>query len=86
MKTLAGFGSFSIVREEQDEFLFKETTSILTLSDERVGLGGNDTDSTTLTSLSKGRVGSTTDESGLTTWSTSEESRDNLLSLVEITC
>ena len=56
MKTLAGFSSFSTIREEQDEDLVKATTSILTLSDERVGSGGDDIDSTT--SLSEGRVGS----------------------------
>ena len=43
--------------------MVKETTSVLTLSDERVGSGGNDIDSTT--SLSKGRVGSIIDETEL---------------------
>ena len=57
MKNSAGFGSFSIGREEQDEDLVKATTLVLTLSDERVGSGGDDIDSTTLTSLSKVRVG-----------------------------
>ena len=52
--TSVGFGSFSTGREEQDEYFVKETTSVLTLSDERVGMGGDDIDSTTLTSLSKG--------------------------------
>ena len=74
MKTSVGFGSLSTRRWDED--CVKVTTSVLTLSDERVGLGGNDTESTTLTSLCKGRVGSTIDKS---------ESRDNLLSLVGIT-
>ena len=53
MKNFASFSSFSTVREEQDKDLVKATTSILTLSDEIVGLGGADIESTTLTSLSK---------------------------------
>ena len=66
MKTSAGFSLFSTRREEQDEYLVKETTLVLTLSDKRVGSGGDDIDSTPSTSLFKGRVGSTTDESELT--------------------
>ena len=84
MKTSVGLGSLSTGREEQDEYLVKETTSVLTLSNERVVLGGNDIDSTT--SLFEGRVGSIIDKNELITWSTSEESRDNLLSLVGFTC
>ena len=85
-KNFDSLSSFSIGREEQDEDLVRETTSVLTLSDERVGLGGYDVDLTTLTSLSKGRVGSTTDKSESTAWSTSGGSRDKLQSLVGITC
>ena len=81
MKTSAGFSSFSTGREEQDEDFIKETTSVLTLFDERVRSGGNDIKSTI--SLSKGRVGSIIDETELITWSTNEEWRDNLLSLVD---
>ena len=39
------------------------TTSVLTLSDERVGSGGDDIKLTTLASLFKGRMGSIMDES-----------------------
>ena len=47
--------------------MVKETTSVLTLSDERVGSGGDDINLTTLTSLFEVRVGSTKDGLGLTT-------------------
>ena len=67
IKTSAGFSSFSTGREEQDEDLVKATTSVLTLSNERVGSDGDDIDSTTLTSLSKRRVGSTRGETRSTT-------------------
>ena len=40
--------------------MVNKNTSVLTLSDERVGSGGDDIESTTLTSLLKGRVGGTT--------------------------
>ena len=83
-ENLVGFGSFSIVREEQDKDLVKETTSVLTLFDEIVGLGGNDINSTT--SLFEGRVGSVIGETELISSSTNEESKDNILSLVGITC
>ena len=60
MKTLAGLNPLSTRRVGQDEYCVKVTTSILTLFDERVVLGGNDTNLTTLTSLSEGRVARTT--------------------------
>ena len=47
MKNSAGFSSLSIVIEEQDEYLVKVTTSVLTLSHERVGSSGVDIDLTT---------------------------------------
>ena len=56
MKNSAGWFSLLIRREGQDEDCVEVTTSILTLSNERVGSCGYDIDSTTLTSLSKGRV------------------------------
>ena len=62
MEISEGFSSFSTWREEHDEYLVKETTSVLTLSEERVGSGGDEIDSTNLTSLSKGRAGSTINE------------------------
>ena len=90
-KNSAGFSSLLSRREGKDEYYTKVTTSILTLSDERVGSGGDDIESTTLTSLSKGRVGrnicsslskervgSTEDGAGSTTLSTNGRSRDNL--------
>jgi len=60
-KTSVGFSSFSTRREEQDEDLVKVTTSFLELLNERVGSCRHDVESTTLTSLFKGRVGSTKD-------------------------
>ena len=75
MKTSAGFSSFSTRREEQDEYLVKETTSVLTLFDERVGSGGDDIELNTLTSIFKGRVVSTMNESELTTWNSLFEGR-----------
>ena len=68
MKTSVGWFSLSIRREGQDEDYVKGTTSVSTLSYEIVGFGGDDIDSTTLTSVFKGRVGSITDEPELTTW------------------
>ena len=66
-KNSAGFSSFSTRREEHDEYFVKATTSVLTLSDERVGSGEDDVDLITSTSLFKRRVGSTKDGLGLTT-------------------
>ena len=66
MKTLAGWFSLLIKREGQDEYYVRETTSISTLSGERVGSGGDDIDLTILTSLSKGTLGSTEVKNGLT--------------------
>ena len=60
MKTSDGWFSLSIRREGQYKDYVKGTTSVSTLSYEIVGFGGDDIDSTTLTSLSKGRVGQTT--------------------------
>ena len=62
MKTSAGWFSILIKREGKDEDYVEGNTSLSTLSDERVGLGGDDIDSTTWTSLFKGRMGLTTDE------------------------
>ena len=47
-KTLSSFNSLLTRREGQDEDCIK-VTSVLTLSDERVGSGRDDIDSTTLT-------------------------------------
>ena len=44
MKTSAGWFSPSIRREGEDEDCVEMTTSVLTLSDERVGLGGDEID------------------------------------------
>ena len=46
-------------REGEDKDCVEGTTSVSTLSNKILGSGGDDLDSTTLTSLSKGRVGST---------------------------
>ena len=57
-KASAGFSSLSTGRWY--EYCVKVTNSVLTLLDERVGLGGDDIHSTILISLFKGRVGWTT--------------------------
>ena len=57
MKTSTGFSSLSARREGKDEYYVEATTLVSTLSDERVGSGGDDIDSTTLTLLSKRGVG-----------------------------
>ena len=77
-KTSAGWFSLSTGREGEDEDCVEETTLVSTLSDERVGLGGNDTNSTTLASLSKRRVESTRGKDGSIASSTNGMSRDNL--------
>ena len=86
MKTSIGYSSFSTIREEQDADLVKVTTSVLTFSNEKVGSGGDDINSTTLTSLFKGRLGSTMDQTELTSWSTSGvrgTNYDNMLQVVD---
>ena len=67
MKISTRWFSLSSGREGEDEDSIEGTTSVSTLSDERVGSSGDHFDSATLTSLSKGRVGSTKDGLGSTT-------------------
>ena len=90
-KTSTGFSSLSTGREGQAEDCFNVTTLVLTFSDQRVGLGGDEIDLTILSTIFKGimgrttysslfkeRVGSIEDVARSTTLSTNDRSRDNL--------